>query len=77
MLGKSLFDLISDKRKQDFADSGGLSDPEADPAGGGHEGDEQGFRLQLRRRRKAALFKQMLIDGGYGDLAKTVSVKEI
>ncbi len=79
MFGKSLFDLISDKRKQEFADSAGPGFSEVDsmdPSGGGHEEDEHGFRLQLRRRRKTALLKRMLVDGGYGDLAKSVSVKE-
>ncbi len=77
MFSKSLFDLLSDRRKQDFADSVGPSYSEVedmDPSS--HEDDEaHGFRLQLRRKRKSALLKRMLMDGGYGDLAKTVSVK--
>ena len=77
MLGKSLFDLISDKRKQDFADSVGPGFDQVDAQDPiAHEDDEHGFRLQLRRKRKSAMLKRMLLDGGYGDLAKSVSVKE-
>lgn len=79
MDAKSLFDLLSDRRKQDFADSvgPGYADVDAlDPQGEGHEGDEHGFKLQMRRKRKTAILKQMLTNGGYPDLAKTVSVKE-
>lgn len=77
MFGKSLFDLISSKRKQDFADSVGPSYDEiesTDPEG--HEPPEHGFLLALRRKRKSALLKRMLSDGGNNELAKMVNVRE-
>ncbi len=80
MFGKSLFDLISEKRKEEYASSvaPGYAEAEAmDPIGSTHNEEEPQFRLQLRRKRKSAMLKRMLVDGGYGDLAKTVTVREV
>ncbi len=75
---KSLFDLISEKRKQDLADSyvPGYADAEAlDPIAGGHEDEsEHGFHLQMRRKRQTALLKKMLLQGGDPGLAKSFTV---
>ncbi len=79
MFGKSLFDLISDQRKQDLADSyvPGYADADAlDPIAddsGVDQGDPS-FHLKLRRKRQTALLKKMLTQGGDKDLARSFTV---
>lgn len=75
LLGQSLMDMITDKRKQEFADvgNGSYSSEGADdiPA---H--DEIGFTMQLKKKRRTQMMRQMLHDAGYADLANMIRIKE-
>ena len=74
MFGKSLMDLFREKREGEFSDasnpvySSEMADDRPEP--------EAGFKLELKRRRKANMIRQMLDEQGYGDLAKMIRVKE-
>lgn len=40
------------------------------------EGDAGGWEISLKKKRRAAVMKQMLEDAGYGELAKMVNIHE-
>lgn len=72
---KGLFDLLSDKRRQDFADESPDFGMESDDVPETLEAPH-GFEMMLKKKRKNALLKKMLVDDGYSDLAKMINIKE-
>ncbi len=71
----SIFDLLKDKRRQDFADSSPI-DEEYEPDEAEMPDAQHGFSIQLKKKRRTAMLKHMLADSGYGDLAKMINIKE-
>ncbi len=74
---KSLFDLVKDKRRQEFADaSSPVYEGEPDSDGAEMPDDPHGFEIGMRRKRRTTMLKKMLADAGYNDLSKMISIKE-
>ncbi len=73
LFGKSIFDLMKDKSAKDFADAG---NPVFDGEMAEHDDQDHGFSIELKKKRRTQMLRQMLNDEGYGDLAKMVKIKE-
>ncbi len=74
---KSLFDLIKDKRRQEFSDESPIDSSEGEePASFETPDASHGFSIGLKRKRRSVMLKNMLVDAGYGDLAKMINIKE-
>ncbi len=73
---KGLFDLLKDKERQNFADSSPAEYEEGEPASAEMPDAAHGFSIELKRKRRTSMLKNMLMNAGYGDLAKMINVKE-
>jgi hypothetical protein len=69
---KSLKELIEADRGDPMGEVAPWDD---DPMASG--ADPVHFQLELKKKRRAAMMRQMLEDSGYGDLAKMVKIKEV
>ncbi len=72
---KGLFDLLKDRERQNFADNS-PAEYEAEPAAAEAPDAAHGFSIELKRKRRTSMLKNMLMNAGYGDLAKMLNVKE-
>ncbi len=73
----SIFDMIKDWKRRTFADESPVdADASQEPASYDMPDDPHGFSMGLKRKRRAVMMKNMLVDAGYGDLAKTINIKE-
>lgn len=72
---KGLFDLLKDKERQNFADSS-PAEYDDEPASYEQPDAAHGFSIELKRKRRTSMLKNMLMNAGYGDLAKMLNVKE-
>lgn len=69
-------DLLKDQRAQLFSDESPEEMDGPDPAEYAPDDDPHGFTLALKRKRRTSMLKNMLVNAGYGDLAKMINVKE-
>lgn len=74
----SIKDLFRDRRLAEFSDPSNpiYADYDAEDPDDMPDAPEHGFKIALRKKRKAAMLKRMLADGGYADLAKMITVKQ-
>jgi hypothetical protein len=70
-------DGLSKQLMSDLRAENGLGNAEADhPEPLPPAGNAGRYQFYLRRKRQSAMIKQLLKDGGYGDLAKMVSIRK-
>lgn len=73
---KGFMDLLKERKAQLFSDA---SPPEMEgppPAEYDDPDAAHGFTIALKKKRRTAMLKNMLVDAGYTDLAKMINVKE-
>ena len=75
MLGPRPLSLRELAEEERGSPEGSVLPFEEDPMPGG--ADPVHFELELKKKRRAAMMRQMLESSGYGDLAKMVKIKEV